>query len=75
LPNIKNADIELDDMSPYIFSGFLPRVYDQQQRPHTAYSSYFQTHIERDVRQLIKLKDVVLFEKFMKLLADCPQKL
>jgi predicted AAA+ superfamily ATPase len=69
IAELKNADIELDDMSQYIFSGFLPRVYDQQQRPHTAYSSYFQTYIERDVRQLIKLKDVVLFEKFMKLLA------
>ena len=63
------AQIEFDEPSQYLFHGFLPRIYDQHQRPHNAYASYFQTYVERDVRQLIKLKDVVLFEKFMKLLA------
>ena len=53
----------------YIYHGFLPRIYDQQQRPTQAYSNYYQTYIERDVRQLINLKDFSLFEKFMKLLA------
>jgi len=53
----------------YVFKGFLPRVYDQSQRPATAYSNYFQTYVERDVRMLIQLKDTALFEKFMKLLA------
>src|SRR5690606_9581168 len=51
------------------FYGFLPRVYDQEQRPRVAYASYYQTYVERDVRQLIRLKDASLFEKFMKLLA------
>jgi len=53
----------------YIYHGFLPRIYDQQQRPTQAWSNYYQTYIERDVRQLINLKDFSLFEKFMKLLA------
>lgn len=53
----------------YIYHGFLPRIYDQNQRPTQAYSNYYQTYIERDVRQLINLKDYTLFEKFIKLLA------
>jgi len=53
----------------YAFHGFLPRIYDQGQRPTTAYSNYYQTYVERDVRQLIHLKDVSLFEKLLKLLA------
>lgn len=53
----------------YIYQGFLPRIYDQQQRPSTAYANYYQTYVERDVRQLINLKDVVQFQKFMKLVA------
>lgn len=69
IAELTHAGIEFDNASHYIFQGFLPRVYDQQQRPHTAYSMYFQSYIERDVRLLIKLKDVVLFEKFIKLLA------
>lgn len=63
------ADIRFDDFAEYIHHGFLPRIYDQQQRPYTAYANYYQTYVERDVRQLIHLKDANLFEKFIKLLA------
>ncbi len=63
------AGIRFDDFAEYIHHGFLPRVYDQQQRPYTAYANYYQTYVERDVRQLIHLKDANLFEKFIKLLA------
>ena len=69
IAELKGGGIEFDDASQYLMHGFLPRVYDQKQRPYTAYANYFQTYVERDVRQLIKLKEVVLFEKFMKLLA------
>src|SRR5688572_5430703 len=53
----------------YIYQGFLPRIYDQKQRPTPAYSNYYQTYVERDVRQLINLKDTAQFQKFMKLVA------
>ncbi len=63
------AGIHFDSFEEYIFQGFMPRIYDQQQRPRTAYANYYQTYVERDVRQLIHLKDASLFEKFIKLLA------
>ncbi len=63
------VNICFDTFEDYLFQGFMPRVYDQQQRPRTAYGNYYQTYVERDVRQLIKLKDVTLFEKFLKLMA------
>jgi len=69
ISELDNAGIGFDNAEDYIFNGFLPRIYDQKQRPHTAYANYYQTYIERDVRQLINLKDASLFEKFMKLLA------
>ena len=69
IAELKGANIEFDDFESYAVHGFLPRIYDQNQRPYRAYSNYYQTYIERDVRQLIKLKDVTLFEKFIKLLA------
>lgn len=69
IAELHEAKIDFDESSAYLFQGFLPRVYDQHQRPHNAYANYYQTYVERDVRQLIKLKDIVLFEKFMKLLA------
>jgi len=53
----------------YIYTGFMPRIYDQQQQPLIAYRNYLQTYVERDIRQLLNLKDLNTFEKFMRLLA------
>ncbi len=69
IAELDTAGIRFAGFEHYIHHGFLPRVYDQQQRPYTAYANYYQTYVERDVRQLIRLKDVSLFEKFIKLLA------
>ena len=69
IAELANAEIEFDQFEQYIFSGFMPRIHHQKQRPRTAYANYYQTYVERDVRQLIRLKDVTLFEKFMKLMA------
>jgi len=63
------AGITFPRFEQYALQGFLPRVYDQSQRPAVAYANYYQTYVERDVRQLIQLKDASLFEKFMRLLA------
>lgn len=52
-----------------LFKGFLPRVYDQHQEPLMAYRNYLQTYVERDVRQLVNIKDLHVFETFLKLLA------
>ncbi len=69
IAELNAAGISFDSFHDYLFYGFLPRIYDKNQRPHIAYGNYYQTYVERDVRQLISLKDAALFEKFMKLLA------
>ncbi len=69
IAELESQGIVFEHFADYLFHGFLPRIYDQKQRPHTAYANYYQTYIERDVRQLIQLKDASLFEKFIKLLA------
>ncbi len=52
-----------------IIKGFYPRIYNDNLNPARAYANYYQTYIERDIRQLINLKNMSLFEKFIKLLA------
>ena len=69
IAELSAVEIQFDSFYEYVFHGFLPRIYDQKQRPHIAYANYYQTYVERDVRQLIQLKDATLFEKFIKLLA------
>ena len=66
---LKRAGWEYSHFQEYVCRGFLPRVYDQKQRPYTAYSNYYRTYVERDLRQIINLKDQAVFEHFMKLLA------
>lgn len=69
ISELTRHDIQFKDWSEYAFKGFFPRVHDQNQRPQVAYSNYFQTYVEKDVRQLINLKDLSLFEKLLRLLA------
>jgi hypothetical protein len=69
IAEMRAANLGFAHFSDYLFHGFLPRIFDQKQRPGTAWAAYYQTYVERDVRQLIQLKDAALFEKFVKLLA------
>lgn len=59
----------LPERDELLLKGFFPRIYDENLDPTRAYASYYQTYVERDVRQLINLKDVTQFESFIKLLA------
>lgn len=69
MAELQDAMVTVQAVDDLIYKGFFPRIYDQNQRPGTAYSNYYQTYIERDVSQLIQLKDKTLFETFIKLLA------
>jgi predicted AAA+ superfamily ATPase len=50
-------------------AGFMPGVYSHQLNPYKFYRNYFQTYVERDLKQLIKVRDLNNFENFMRLLA------
>ncbi len=65
------AAYQLNDFGrdDYLYNGFMPRIYDQKQNPGMAYRNYLQTYVERDVRQLLNIKDLYAFEKFLRLLA------
>jgi uncharacterized protein len=53
-----------------ILNGVYPRIYKDNLPLDLTYSSYFQTYVERDIRHVIKIKDILPFEKFLKLLAS-----
>lgn len=60
---------ETNDPDDLLLKGFFPRIYDQAQTPEKAHANYIQTYLERDVRELIHLKDLLSFQKFLKLCA------
>lgn len=53
----------------YLYNGFYPGVYANQQNPTKAYRAYHETYIQKDIRNLANLKDMSLFEKFLRLCA------
>lgn len=49
--------------------GFYPAIYDRNIPPKTFYSNYIQTYIQRDVSELVAIKDMALFKRFLSLCA------
>ena len=52
-----------------IHKGFYPGVYQEKLNSERFYRSYVATYVERDLRDLIQLKDLTSFEKFLHLIA------
>jgi hypothetical protein len=52
-----------------ICRGFFPRLHEEGLEPRRFFNGYLQTYVERDVRALIQLRDLSLFQKFLTLLA------
>jgi hypothetical protein len=60
---------DVSSIDKLILSGFYPRIYDRALNPTQALGDYLVTYIERDLRQIINIKDLSLFEKFLRLCA------
>ena len=60
---------QLGTIENVLYKGFYPPLYDRSFRPHVWYKDYVRTYIERDVRKLINVKDLSLFQKFIALCA------
>jgi predicted AAA+ superfamily ATPase len=68
LQELRTGHID-DSIEEIILRGGYPRVYKENLPIENAYSSYFQTYVERDVRDILQVKDILVFERFIKLLA------
>ncbi|MCB0391786.1 MAG: ATP-binding protein [Bdellovibrionales bacterium] len=53
----------------WIHKGFLPEIHSEGLNSTDSYRAYTQTYVERDVRQLIQVRDQTTFERFLKLVA------
>lgn len=53
----------------YLFSGFYPRIHDKRLPPRDWLGSYYQTYLERDVRNVLKVGDLEAFSRFVHLCA------
>jgi uncharacterized protein len=59
----------LDDVNKLLWSGAYPPVQADGITPNDWFASYIRTYIERDVRQLKNIGNLLLFERFLSLCA------
>ncbi|MEO6166472.1 MAG: ATP-binding protein [Chitinophagales bacterium] len=69
LHELKTAKLIPTTDEELIFTGFYPSIYDQQIAPADWLPDYIRTYIERDARQIKNISDLIVFEKFIRLLA------
>jgi len=61
--------LDADPLSALV-KGFYPAIFNRNIEPATFYYNYVQTYVQRDVSELIELKNISLFKKFLRLLAS-----
>jgi predicted AAA+ superfamily ATPase len=57
------------DLSQLLFHGFYPRIFADRLDPVEALSFYVTTYVERDVREIMAIKDLTIFSRFLRLCA------
>ena len=62
------ADKETDT-DTLIYKGFYPAIWGDRRPVSEVYDSYFTTYIQRDVQQLVNIKDMRKFREFVRLCA------
>jgi predicted AAA+ superfamily ATPase len=58
------------DVNEQMWRGFYPAVWGDKKDPHTVYDSYVATYIQKDVRQIVNIKDLSLFRRFLSIIAS-----
>ena len=67
--SISEVSNDFVDLESVLFKGFYPPIYDRKIPPDLWYADYVRTYVERDVRKLINIKDLSLFQTFLRLCA------
>jgi hypothetical protein len=62
-------DLQTVSLDRLMLAGFYPRLHKEKLDPARFYSDYMETCIERDLRQLVSVKDLNVFERFVRLCA------
>lgn len=57
------------DLDQLLFTGGYPRIYDKHLEPRQWLEQYYQTYVERDVRALLRVSEIDLFDRFIRLCA------
>ena len=67
---LPTKDRTLDEkLSTVLFKGFYPRIHDKELHPVEWLGNYYQTYVERDVRDVLNVGNLNAFSRFIRLCA------
>jgi predicted AAA+ superfamily ATPase len=59
----------LPDPLVVMFQGFYPRIHDKGLEPRQWLRGYYETYVQRDVREILNVSDIEAFDRFLRLCA------
>jgi len=66
---LRSAGLLSGTLDGALWRGAYPPIHDRSLDPGIWYGNYVQTYLERDVRQLINVRDLTVFQRFLRLCA------
>jgi uncharacterized protein len=66
---MKSGNFMAENVADACINGFYPAIYDRKIDPTIFYANYLQTYVERDVTELINIRDANRFRAFLALCA------
>lgn len=70
LEEVRRFPAALPDLDTLLWQGGYPRIYERGLPAHEWLADYTATYVERDVRQLVNVGDMLVFQTFLRLCAS-----
>ena len=69
LRELQDAAASIGSIDELLWRGLYPPIHDRGLAPEQWFANYVMTYLERDIRQIIELRNLSLFQRFLKLCA------
>jgi len=69
ISELQAAEVPLPSLTALLYRGLYPALYDRQVSPAAWQSNYVLTYLERDVRNILNIRNMSAFRKFLRMCA------
>lgn len=69
LQELQQAHAAVGTLDDLLWRGLYPPIHDRNLAPEQWFSNYVMTYVERDVRQIVEVQNLSLFQRFLKMCA------
>lgn len=70
LTELQSVNLAPDSLEAILYTGLYPPIHDRHLEPANWYGNYVGTYVERDVRNLLNVRDLALFQRFLRFCAS-----